>query len=153
MLSKPQKTALAALALVVVLVLNAGLVFAQSGDYYGDNNTSEVDNETWLSGTTDGSLPNILNLLTRLGPFVIGSGVTAQGGVGSASALLTGLLVGATMTAAGFRAGIGSVAGAVVVVAATWTFASVAIGPTWAYPVVLFVIGAIASSVILRAVR
>ena len=153
MLSKSQKTALATVAVIVAIVLNAGLVMAQSGDYYGDNSTTEVNNETWLSGVTDGSLPDILDLLTRMGPFVIGSGVSAQGGVGSAGALLTGLLVGGVLAATGFRAGVGSVGGAVVIVAGTWVFTAVTIGPTWAYPVVLFVVGVIASSVLLRAVR
>ena len=154
MMTSTRKTLIVAAALVLGITLNVGLVVAQSsGDYYTENSTSDIENESWLSGVTDGDLPDILNLLTRIGPYIIGSGFSAQGGVGSARALITGLLVGGVMAGAGFRAGIGSVAGAVVAVVATWAFVSVDLGPTWAYPVVLFIVGVIASSVVLRAVR
>jgi len=111
---------LTALALVLVAGLVAGPVAAQStatnqtvAPYYNDANTS-VQNGTWLSGVTDASLEDVLDMAVRVGPFLIGSGVTAQGGVGSAGALLTGALVGAVLVGTGMRARAGPVGGAVI---------------------------------------
>ncbi len=141
------------LMLTVVALTMGGTAAAANDAPYYDNESTEVGNETWMSGVTDGSLSSILDMATRVGPFIIGSGFSAQGGVGSAGVLLTGLLVGGVMAASGFRAGVGTVAGAVIAVVATFAMLTVGIGPTWAYPVTLFVVGVVAATVLLRAIR
>jgi len=153
------QTLLAAVALVLVAGLVAGPVAAQTNSTnqtvapYYDDTTPSVNNGTWLSGLTDASLEDVLDLAVRVGPFIIGSGVTAQGGVGSAGALLTGALVGAVLVGTGMRARAGPVGGAVIAVGATSAFVTVGIGPSWLYPLVLFAVGLLATVALIRALR
>jgi len=119
---------------------------------YYDNSSGSADSGAWLAGMEDASLEDILELSVRVGPFVIGTG-SAQGGVGSAGVLLTGALVGGIVVSTGIRGRVGPVGGAVLAVVTTFVFAEVAIGPSWLYAVVLFMVGLITTVVLVRALR
>lgn len=120
--------------------------------YYEDNSSS-VDSGGWLSGLVDASLDDVLTLFTRVPGYIIGSGVSAQGGIGSASVLLTGGLLGAVVMGTGIRARVGPVGGAVMAVVTTFSFVSVGVGPGWLYAVVLFGVGIVASMTVIRVLR
>lgn len=145
-------TVIALLAIVMSVAVPAAAQSTETADYY-ENESTETGTGPWLSGLTDASLDSILTLLTRLGTFVIGGGVTAQGGVGSAGALLTGLLISGVMGAVGMRAGAGASGGLIIGLVSTFMFATIGLGPTWAYPVALFLVGLIIAGVFLRIVR
>lgn len=119
---------------------------------YYDGEPGTVDNSGWLGGLTDASLDDILTMLTRVGPWAIGS-APAQGGVGSAGVLLTGGLVGSIVLGTGVRGRVGPVGGAVFAVASSFAFLSVGVGPGWLYAVVLFVVGLVVSVALIRAFR
>lgn len=142
----------AALAIIGSIAAPAVAQTTTTPDYYNDTST-ETGTGPWLSGLTDASLDDILTLLTRVGTFIIGGGVTAQGGAGSAGALLTGLLIAGTLAAIGIRSGAGATGGLSVGLVAAFLFVSVGVGPTWAYPVVLFMVGLIVAGVFLRVFR
>lgn len=120
-------------------------------EYY-NNSSSDADTDSWLSGLTDASLEDILTLATRIGGFLIGD-AAAQGGVGSAGSLLTGLLVAGVMGGVGMRSGAGSTGGVVIGITAGAVFLSAAVGATWAYAVILFIVGLIVAGVFLRVMR
>lgn len=142
------------LAVLAVLAVVTTPVLAQQNtdaEYY-NNSSADADTDSWLSGLTDGSLDDILTLMTRIGGFIIGDG-TAAGGVGSAGTLLTGLLVAGVMGGVGIRSGAGSTGGLVIGISAGTVFLSAAVGATWAYAIILFVVGLIVSAVFLRVMR
>jgi hypothetical protein len=152
-----QKTLITAALLVLAVATFAGPAVAQetpndNATYY-DGESTETGEGTWLSGLTDATLDDVLTLAMRLGTYVIGGGVTAQGGVGSAGALLTGLLVSGVMAGVGIRSGAGTSGGLIVGIASAFLFVTVGVGATWAYPVVLFVVGLIVAAIFLRLVR
>jgi hypothetical protein len=146
-------------AVLLVLAVGAVTVPAVAQETPNDNATyyegesTETGEGSWLSGLTDATLDDILTLAMRLGTFVIGGGVTAQGGVGSAGALLTGLLVSGVLAGVSIRSGAGTSGGLVVGISSAFLFISVGVGATWAYPVVLFVVGLVVATVFLRLVR
>jgi hypothetical protein len=152
-----RKTTIAAALLVLAVATFAAPAVAQetpndNATYY-DGESTETGESSWLSGLTDATLDDVLTLAMRLGTYVIGGGVTAQGGVGSAGALLTGLLVSGVMAGVGIRSGAGTSGGLIVGIASAFLFLTVGVGATWAYPVVLFVVGLIVATVFLRLVR
>lgn len=144
-------SAIGLLILAGVLVPVAAATPTPPGYY--NNSSGTVSSGPWLSGLTDASLEDILELSVRVGPYVIGSGVAAQGGVGSAGVLLTGALLGAIVMSTGIRARVGPVGGAVMAVATTFAFVSVGVGPGWLYAVVLFGVGLVATVALIRALR
>lgn len=149
------RTALALCVALTAVVGGTGLAAAQSTDtpvdYYNET-TPETGTDSWLSGLTDASLDDILTLAVRIGGFIIGDG-TAQGGVGSAGALMTGLLVAGVMGGIGIRSGAGASGGVVIGIAAGSVFVTVGIGATWVYPIILFVVGLLVAAVFLRILR
>jgi len=148
-----RKLTIGLLAVLAVLSVATAPALAQNenGTYY-ENETTETNEDVWLSGLTDASLDDIVTLALRLGGFIIGDGA-AQGGVGSAGTLLTGLLVAGVMGGIGIRSGAGAAGGAVIAIAGASAFATVGIGATWAYPVVLFVAGLVVAGVLLKIFR
>jgi len=143
---------LLAVMVVFVGVTTPALAQQNTDAEYYNNSSSDADTDSWLSGLTDASLDDILTLATRIGGFIIGD-TAAQGGVGSAGALLTGLLVAGVMGGVGMRSGAGSTGGVVIGISAGAVFLSAAVGATWAYAVILFVVGLIVAGVFLRVVR
>lgn len=119
--------------------------------YYAENDTT-VDNDSFYEGRENASLENTTNFLTRIGPFIIGSG-TAQGGVGDAGILVTGLLFGGILLGTVFGAGVGPVGGLVLAVTSIGGLATVAVLPAWFWPVLLFGLGVTLSIVVVRSIR
>jgi len=137
---------------IALLSLIATPAVAQNKAGYYENNSTSTGSGAWLSGLTDGELSDIIALAMRTGGFLIGDGA-AQGGVGSAGSLLTGLLVAGVMGGIGMRSGAGAAGGSVIAVAAASVFVTASIGAQWAFAVVLFVVGLIVSMVFLRILR
>jgi len=120
---------------------------------YYDNESAVVANESWMDGREIWTLDNGLNYLSRLSTFVIGSGHTAQGGAGSAGALVTGLVVFGVFAGMVVGSGVGAVAGAVLAVATTVGVIQIGLAPAWLYAVVLFLLGGLATTAFVRALR
>lgn len=149
-----RKIALTTMLLVATVVAGSGLVSAQETtpvDYYNET-TPETETDSWLAGLTDASLDSVISLAMRVGTFIIGDG-TAAGGVGSAGALLTGLLVAGVMGGIGIRSGAGATGGTVIGLGAGTVFLVVGIGAQWIYPVLLFVVGLLVAAAFLRVLR
>lgn len=152
-MNKKQLTfGLLALMTVFAVVTTPALAQQNTDAEYYNNSSADTDTDSWLSGLTDASLEDILTLATRIGGFLIGD-ASAQGGVGSAGSLLTGLLVAGLMGGVGMRSGAGSTGGLVIGISAGAVFLSAAVGATWAYAVILFVVGLLVSGVFLRVMR
>jgi len=149
---------LSAIGSIVMCWLATGLASALNNTtvtkapYYQGEDT-DVGIDGWLSGLVDATLDDVLTLLGRIGNFLIGSGFTAQGGVGSAGVLLTGALVGGVIFGSGARASVGPVGGLVFATLAAFGFVAVGIGPSWLYATVLFAIGVIATGAVIRSLK
>jgi len=149
-----RKIALTTVLLVATIVGASTGVAAQETtpvDYYNETST-ETETDSWLAGLTDASLDSVVSLALRIGTFIIGDG-TAAGGVGSAGALLTGLLVAGVMGGIGIRSGAGATGGTVIGLGAGSVFLVVGIGAQWIYPIILFVVGLIVAAAFLRVLR
>lgn len=119
--------------------------------YYAENDTT-IDNESYFEGRENATLENTTGMLVRVGPIVFGSG-PAQGGVGDAGILLTGLFVGGIALGTVFGSGVGVVGGAVLGVTTIGGLASAAVLPTWFWPITLFGLGTVLSIVVIRSIR
>lgn len=118
-----------------------------------ENATADPNNESWMAGHENPSLTNVTHYVTRLGGFVIGSGVEAQGGVGMAGPMLLGLVVAGALLSAGASPRVGVVGGSVLFVASVAVLATTGLLPTWLYAIALFAIGLVAATVLIRLVR
>jgi len=151
-----RKRTLSALGSIVLCWLATGLAAAQNNSTkapYYEGEDSDVGIDGWLSGLVDATLDDVLTLLGRIGNYLIGSGVSAQGGVGSAGVLLTGALVGGVVFGTGARARAGPVGGLVFATIASFAFVAVGIGPSWLYATMLFGVGIIATGAIIRVLQ
>jgi len=115
---------------------------------YYEGNTSEVNNESWMSGRENATLDNIVHYATRIGPFVIGgTGAEAQGGgyVGPAmvSLFIMGFILSMLLSS---RAGV--VGSVTIAIASAGGLANAGVAPGWIFAVVLFVVGMILARVI-----
>lgn len=148
-----RKIALTAMLIVATIAATGGAAAQETTpvDYYNET-TPTTDTDSWLAGLTDASLDSVVSLAMRIGTFIIGDG-TAAGGVGSAGALLTGLLVAGVMGGIGIRSGAGATGGTVIGLGAGSVFVVVGIGAQWIYPVILFVIGLVVAAAFLRVLR
>ena len=124
----------------------------EKAPYYDGANT-EVQNESWMQGRDRATLENVLHLASRFGTFVVGGGESAQGGIGSAGPLLVGTVLLGAMIGASVRSGVGSVGGGVLSIAGIVGLQAIDVAPSWLYPVVLFGLGIVLSSVFKRAIR
>lgn len=125
---------------------------SEKAPYY-NGTTPDVNNESWMAGREDPSLDNVTHFVTRLGPFVIGSGTTAQGGVGMAGPMVLGLVVAGLLLAGGANPRVGVVGGAVLFMGSVGALATVGLFPSWLYAVALFSIGLVSATVLIRALR
>jgi len=148
-------TAVAAL-LTVLLLASAPAVaennttnLSDKAPYYA-NETSDVANESWMQGRENATLDNILAYAGRIDSFIVGSGVQAQGDAGYAAPLLVGVLLVGGIIGTGVGTGIGLVGGGVIMVATVFAFVQVGIAPAWLYPLVLFGVGLILSTILKR---
>ena len=149
-------------ALLVVAAL-AGVVAPAAGQStatpnlsekapYYSNNSTHVANESWMDGRKDATLDNFIHYLTRVGGFIIGDG-TAQGGVGSAGALVLGIVVMGIVASTMTGQAVGPVGGAVVGIMGVAGITAAGIAPSWLYAVMLFCLGLVLTTVIVRALR
>lgn len=117
---------------------------------YYENNSTSVQNDTWLEGRGDATLENTTGMFARIGTFVVGSGVRGEN-VWAGPLVLGLVLVGAALGALAGTAGI--VAGSVVGVALVATLVQLGLAPAWVWAVVLFALGLVATTVYIRLNR
>jgi len=134
-------SAVASLALALTAL--AGRVSAQNTTtlppYYG-NQTTPTDGG-WMSGASDATLPNIIDLLLRVGTVIVGPGGSVAGGGGPTGPMLFGfLLVGGAFSAV-IGTGMGSVAAGVVFVVVLSGVVTLGFAPSWLFAVLLFGLG------------
>lgn len=151
---------LLAALLAAVLVNGLGVAAAQSNDTnvsdnapYYENESSEVNNESWFDGRENATLDNTVNFLTRIGGYVVGPGDTAQGGVGRTGPLILALVALGAVVSVGVGNGLGPVAGGVLGVTAIGGLTAAAVVPAWLYPVLLFVVGGVVSIIAIRSLK
>jgi hypothetical protein len=118
---------------------------------YDDASASDVEAEqdAWLAGIEEPTLPAMLDLLTRVGVVWIGVG-GAQGG-GPAGVLLTGLVVLGAVLSTATTARVGPVAGGALATATILVLGSLGLAPQWVIAVALFLLGAVAVGVLRRS--
>ena len=157
--------AIVALAVIVLAATVAGIVWLpgnqvaaannettssldEKAPYYADN-TSDVNNESWMAGHENATLDNVVSMATRVGGFVIGTR-QAQGGVGPANGLVLALLVFGVVATAGSRSRVGTVGGSVLGIAAAATLSVAGLAPSWLFAVIMFGVGLVAAAALLR---
>jgi hypothetical protein len=118
--------------------------------YYADN-TTQLDNESWFEGNENATLDSFVTMLTRLGTFVIGDTPAQNGGPGGA--IVVGLVLAAAMGSTMVKNGPGPVGGVVLGLVGLAGVTAVGLAPVWLLPVVLFVLGLILTSVVVRVLR
>lgn len=164
MIRRRQRQAAVLAAVAVVAALFAGVVSpvaAQTATptnssvddkapYYADN-TTQLDNESWFAGNENATLDSFITMLTRLGTFVIGDTPAQNGGPGGA--IVVGLVLAGAMGSTMVRNGPGPVGGAVLGLVGLAGVTAVGLAPAWLLPVVLFVLGLILTSVVVRVLR
>jgi len=159
---KPPTPVLVAMAIVGFLLLGAfsGGVVAQTEtennstlpDYY-ENASNDTGQDTWMDGRQDPTIANVTHYVSRLQTFVIGGGVSAQGGIGSAGALLTGGLVILVSLGGGAGTQGGAPGGAALGVAMLSVLSGLGLLPSWMYAVFLLLLALVLVAAFLRAQR
>lgn len=108
------------------------------------NETATVDESGWMGDNTNVSAESVADFVGRVGSYVVGSDPSNP----AAGAVLTGLLVGFLALNIVGTARAGVVGGAVAAVAVIALLSdSLALAPTWLYPVALMIVGVIAAVV------
>lgn len=121
---------------------------ANNSSYY-DDNRSLVNNETWMDNRSNATAENSTHMLTRIGSFVVGGGDDG----GAIGALLTSLIMGSVVVSFVGVSRIGMVAGGTVGVLTIGGMASAGWAPSWLFALVVFGIGLILTTVLIRANR
>ncbi|QLD84606.1 hypothetical protein HWV23_02685 [Natronomonas halophila] len=121
----------------------------EKAPYYADN-TTQVDNESWMAGNENATLESFVTMLSRLGTFVIGEPPDDNGPGG---AIIVGLIVAGTIGSTFIRAGPGPVGGAVIGLVALAGVTAVGLAPVWLMGVSLFGLGLVLTSVIIGVLR
>lgn len=117
---------------------------------YYENQSADVQNETYMEDRKNATLDNVTHFITRIGTFVIGSG-QAQGGVGPISSWIIALLGFGVFLAAIVGTDVGPVGGATLGLAAAAGLAGAAIAPIWIYGLGVFVVGIVVATAFIRA--
>lgn len=141
---------LAHVANVLLLVLLVGAIAlpagAQNEPYY--NNTTAVDNATWLEGNQDPTAENTTSLLGRVGTFIVGS---EQGS--ALGALLTSLMTGGMVVSMIGGSRVGMVSGATVGVTTLGGMTAAGLAPAWMWAIVVFGVGLVLTQVVIGILR
>lgn len=140
---------LTAFVLWTVATAPAGTVTAQDGDYYNDTNVSEGADDGWY-GDGNATLDQVVDMVTRVPTYVIGTGAQDQSGTGYVGVLLTALLMvgSAAMSIAGI--GVGPVGGTAVGLTVGFGLARIGLAPPWMRVLMLFGLGVLAAMAIRR---
>jgi hypothetical protein len=143
---------------LVVAVLVSGLLLAGVGgvsaqSYYNqsDNDNLDQDRDSWLSGV-DLTLAGLIMLVSRVGTWIIGTGIQSPSGA-PAGALATGVMLGGLMLGMGASSRVGMVAGGTLGMSSIFAIAAIDFAPSWMYAVALFALGLLASAVIRRQLQ
>lgn len=115
---------------------------------YYENHTDTPNLESWTAGATEPSVATLAHWLSRIPTFVLGDGGTAQGGGPMAGLLFSVILIGG-VAAVGSSASVGSVGGAVLGTVGILGLVAAGFVPVWLKVILLFVLGAVASIVII----
>lgn len=151
--------------LVVTIVLVVAAIVAVSGSaaaandtlnetapYY--NNSTTVGNQSaWFAGVENVTLDSLGKMVTRVGPFIIGSGDTIPGGQAYAGTFIMMLLVVGIFVGAITYTSLGMSGGAVVASTVGYGLVSVGLLPSWLRLVLLLIIGVAAGVAVLRATQ
>jgi hypothetical protein len=140
--------------LVFALLVSTLFVAPAAGQTYYNNSTNDglqEDRDSWLSGV-DLTLSGLVLLLSRIGTWIIGSGVQTSSGA-SAGALGTGVLLGGLMLGMGASARVGMVAGGTLGMASIFAIVSIDAAPAWTYAVALFALGLLVAAVLRRQLQ
>jgi len=135
--------------ILIVLLVGAGLapIGAVSGqEYY--NNTTAVDNESWLEGNEDPTAENTTSLIGRVGSFIIGSDTGSALG-----ALLTSVITGGMVVSMIGGSRLGMVGGATTGVLTLGGMTAAGLAPTWMWALVIFGVGLVLTQVIIGILR
>ena len=141
--------------LVVPLLATVGPAVAQDNNStingtapYYDNQTTQVDNQSWMSGRENATLDNTFHFASRITTFVVGDGDQAADGP-----LLVGLFVLGAVLGVTVGSGVGIVGGGVLTVIALFGASAMDLAPGWLYPVALFGVGLLLAASFKRAIR
>lgn len=115
---------------------------------YYENQSTMVDNESWMDGRTEPTLDNQTHYLTRMSSFVIGER-QAQGG-GWAGILLTAIVALGVMIGATVGANLGLVGGATLSVISIRALVGAGLAPPWIMAVALILLGIAATAALRR---
>lgn len=132
-------------SLALALTALTARVSAQSSNtttlppYYGNETTPQSGG--WMSGMSEASLPNIIELLLRTGTVIVGPGNAVAGGGGPTGPILFGFLLLGGAFSAVIGTGMGSVAAGVLFVAVLAGIVTLGFVPSWLFAVFLFGIG------------
>jgi hypothetical protein len=140
------------LVVATLLAMGAGTAQLANNSSYYENQSSQVDNESWLSGREDPTLDNFTHYLTRVGGFYIGQ-EEAQDGVGAAGAMLLSLVLFGGLVGGMRGRSVGPVAGVVLAIALSSAVVAAQTAPNWIYAIGLFGVGLILSAVTVRVLR
>lgn len=107
--------------------------------YYGNETTPASG--PWMDGTSEATLPNIIDMLLRVGTVIVGPGSAVAGGGGPTGPILFGFLLLGGAFSAVIGTGMGSVAAGVLFVAVLSGVVALGFVPSWLFAVFLFGIG------------
>ncbi|WP_435125362.1 hypothetical protein [Halobaculum sp. D14] len=130
----------------VAAVAAAGEAAAQTttlAPYYNGSSPPPT-NSTWMDGMGQASLPNIIDLLLRVGSVVVGGGGSIAGGGGPTGPILFGFMLLGGGVSAVIGSGMGSVAAGVLLVAVAAGVVAFGFVPQWLFAVLLFGVGVLA---------
>jgi len=146
-MSRVKATLVSAVAsLTLALTALSARVSAQSNNTttlppYYNNSTTPAPDGAWMAGSSEASLPNIIDLILRVGTVIVGPGGTVAGGGGPTGPMLFGfLLIGGAFSAV-IGTGMGSVAAGVVFVVVLSGVVTLGFAPSWLFAVLLFGLG------------
>jgi len=117
---------------------------------YYSNFSTETGQDAWLEGREEATLESLLSFIADVDTYVIGGGVTAQGGTGSAGAFITAAVVAAVFLLAIARSPVGPVGGATLAVVVGGGMTTAGIAPEWMYALLLMPLGFILAALIGR---
>ena len=157
-----------ALLLTSVLLVGTVVVFLQPvGTSAAANNTTNIsdqapyyDNESNISNPDPGwfnggnvTLDGVVDMVTRIPGYIIGTGQQDQSGTGFIGVLLTGLLMAGGALGMIMGAGVGAIGGTIVALAVGFGLTTVGLAPAFIRPILLFAIGILAATAFRRATQ
>ena len=118
--------------------------------YYNGSSTF-VENESYYDGRENASLDNTINMLTRLGTYIVGTD-SSETSLSGGATLLFGAIVWGAVLAMSSWSRTGMVGGGVLGTVTVAGLVTAGLAPLWLWGVILFVLGLLAARPILRVV-